>query len=395
MSSSNLSAYLAKNYLTASTVNGADSAGADHDLSERPKKKRRKDKRAGTAAETSGLIIADDDDLLLSGAAPGAAGGGKRRGAAEEGADEGGLDGPQIYDGRVKSAEFRRKKESGWKSLGRAATGEEEGGGGGGEQEEADRIIEEAARAEEERRRGVESEDAPAVVEEGEGGAAGGGPGGLRMESGVKAGLQTAEDTRKLVEREEREKEREERRERKERKNREKEETVYRDATGRRIDVAMKRQEARQKEIEEDKARKREREEAMGDVQRRMKEDRQQELEDAKFLSLARGADDEEMNDRLKEVVRWDDPMAAYMAQKQADEGGPVGGEVANTGKRVVAGPQKKVYQGAAPPNRYGIQPGWRWDGVDRGNGFEKEWFQARSRTKRNEEMSYQWQMDE
>jgi pre-mRNA-splicing factor CWC26 len=32
---------------------------------------------------------------------------------------------------------------------------------------------------------------------------------------------------------------------------------------------------------------------------------------------------------------------------------------------------------------------------VDRGNGFEKDWFQARSRTARNTELAYQWQMDE
>jgi pre-mRNA-splicing factor CWC26 len=32
---------------------------------------------------------------------------------------------------------------------------------------------------------------------------------------------------------------------------------------------------------------------------------------------------------------------------------------------------------------------------VDRSNGFEKEWFQARGRNARNENLDYQWQMDE
>lgn len=362
---SSLSAYLAKNYLNASN--------STSDLSERPKKRRKKDKSAHNTEQS--LVIADDEDLLLSSAPP-------VNGHRQRGADDGD-DTPQMYEGKVKSAEFRKKKSSGWKNVADAIPGEATVSGAGEEQDEADRIIAEAGAAEAERRRGIEDEDAPAVVEDE----------GPKMESGVKAGLQTAADTAKLLEREERERQIEERRARKERKGQKEEETVYRDATGRRIDVSIKRQEARQREIEAEKARKRERQEATGDVQRQMKEDKQQELEDAKFLTLARGEDDEEMNERLKEVVRWDDPMAAYMAQKQAEEEGsrPVG----NSAAKKATGPKKKVYQGAAPPNRYGILPGWRWDGVDRGNGFEKEWFQARSRTKRNEEMSYQWQMDE
>ncbi|KAK5242006.1 Pre-mRNA-splicing factor cwc26, partial [Exophiala xenobiotica] len=121
-------------------------------------------------------------------------------------------------------------------------------------------------------------------------------------------------------------------------------------------------------------------------------------LEEAKFLTVARGAEDQDMNEELKRAVRWDDPMAAYVAQQRAKKDGPAGTHSAGTvAEREQGGKTKtktRVYAGAAPPNRYGIPPGWRWDGVDRANGFEKEWFQARSRKGRNAELEYQWQMD-
>ncbi|KAL6244373.1 Pre-mRNA-splicing factor cwc26 [Rhinocladiella similis] len=392
MPSSNLAAYLAKNYLTAS--NSSEQHGSsDFQDSTRPKKKRRKNK---DPSADSGLIIADDDEALTL------------KGSSTRNRDDEDGDMP-IYDTNVKSAEFRKKKGgSGWKVIAQPDTNTTTTTTAAAEDDEADRILAAAAEEADARRREIEDEDAPAIVDTQD--AANMDDSTPRMSSGAKAGLQTAADTARLVEREERERERELAREQQRKKKSSSssrkeetqpaEETIYRDATGRRIDISMKRAEARAAEEEKRRAERQAREDAMGDVQRREKESRKQDLEEAKFLTLGRGADDEDMNEDLRRAVRWDDPMAAYMAQKQAEEEqqhGTVTGSSASAAlaARRTGNPRKKVYVGAAPPNRYGISPGWRWDGVDRSNGFEKEWFQARSRKGRNADLEYQWQMDE
>lgn len=390
MPSANLAAYLAKNYLNASTAGSASQKGtgsSDFQESTRPKKKRRKNRDDPGAG---GLVIADDDENLTL------------RGTNKRG-DEAEDEDIPMFETTVKSAEFRKKKgDSGWKVV---ATGDtdtlaQDGADHRDEDIEADRILAEAAEESRLRRQEIDEDDAPAVVED----VADDDTATPRMQSGAKAGLQTASDTAALVAREEREQELE-RAKSKSRKSKHRstdaepeEETIYRDATGRRIDVSLKRAEMRAAAEEKIRAERKAKEDAMGDVQRREKELKKQELEEAKFLTLGRSVDDEVMNEELKEQVRWNDPMAAYMAQRRAEERALVPGDGGKnkSSKDAVMKPRKKVYTGPpAAPNRYGILPGWRWDGVDRGNGFEKDWFQARSKKGRMEELSYQWQMDE
>ncbi|EXJ58501.1 hypothetical protein A1O7_05927 [Cladophialophora yegresii CBS 114405] len=432
MPGANLAAYLAKNYLTASNAKGSshdETTSPDFQDSARPKKKRRKNK---DSSNPGGLVIADDDEgLSLS----------RRTQAGVAGAADDDVDDTPIFDTNVKSAEFRKKKgASAWKvvatggpTTGSTESAQQKGGDtrhdeGDAAAAEANRVLAEAAEESRLRQRAIEDEDAPAVVEAPDGDDTTAAP---RMQSGAKAGLQTAADTAALIRREEMEAEAEaqlalERSRRKSSKTKkskhkdtrgledeEVEETIYRDATGRRIDVSLKRAEARAAEQEKIRAERKAKEDAMGEVQRRERDEKRQQLEGAKFLTLARGVDDEVMNDELRGKIRWDDPMAEYMAQKRAEEeevvvhaddvAKSVASASARRGPAKSRGPnggeahvRKKVYTGPpAAPNRYGILPGWRWDGVDRSNGFEREWFQARSKKGRMEELSYQWQMDE
>ncbi|KAI3003663.1 hypothetical protein CBS147346_5237 [Aspergillus niger] len=340
---SSLADYLAKNYLNADPA------------PDRPKKKRKKNTKASDSTPT-GLIIADDDP-------PDLRSGGNNLLNDDE-------DAPSIVT-NARTGEFRRKKTSGWKTL--------TPGDGGAEQDAADKILADAIAEREERRReqgggDEEDDDAPVVegVEEDEE--------GVRMESGARAGLQTAAQTAAMVAAQERKKKADAAKYKESALGEKAQETIYRDASGRIINVALKRAEARRAE-EEKKAKEEEAKEAlMGDVQRKEREERKQQLRDVRAMPLARTAEDEELNDELKGKLRWNDPAAQFLTSVK--DGG-----TSRTGK--------PLYKGGFAPNRYGIRPGHRWDGVDRGNGFEKEWFLARNRKGRLEALDYQWQMDE
>ncbi|XP_012277242.1 BUD13 homolog isoform X2 [Orussus abietinus] len=147
--------------------------------------------------------------------------------------------------------------------------------------------------------------------------------------------------------------------------------------TGKRRDLAAEAAEKREKEEKD-----REEEEKYARWGRGLKQigDQEEKLKrDLYEMSkpLARYADDADLDKELREQEREGDPMLEYIKQKQIKEG-----------KRK---PDLPKYEGSFMPNRFGIKPGHRWDGVDRSNGYEKQWFEAQNAKKAIQEEAYKW----
>ncbi|KAI8631946.1 Pre-mRNA-splicing factor of RES complex-domain-containing protein [Xylariaceae sp. FL1651] len=340
---SDLSSYLATHYLTADP---------------KPSKKRKR-KQAN-----DGLIIADDDETGWS----------RSQGRSGAGGDD---DDDTVMSATVAgtSAEFRKAKKSGWKTI----------GGGGSSSSTTTQTLQ--TPMQDDSARQADAILASAAAESAAAAADGDGDNApVMMSDGTYAGLQSGATVSAQLAR----RRAAERAEYESGKPHKEAETIYRDATGRRVDVSMKRAELRREA--EEAARKREEAELAlrGDVQVEEARRRREALDDAKVMGVARHADDADMNAEMKAQVRWGDTMAAFVKPKDDGRGG-VGVGVGN-GRRVKGRP---IYKGAWAPNRYQIPPGYRWDGVDRSNGFEAERFKAINRRERNKGLDYAWQMDE
>ncbi|KAG4301394.1 hypothetical protein PCK1_002320 [Pneumocystis canis] len=152
-------------------------------------------------------------------------------------------------------------------------------------------------------------------------------------------------------------------------------ETIYRDASGRRVDMELIMMEKKRQKAKEEAMKKLEFEMSQGEVQKREKLEKKRDMEAIKHMPFSRSIDDPELNRMLKEKQRWNDPAAAFLTKKSTTT--------------------KPVYKGYYSANRFGIAPGYRWDGVDRGNGFEKAWFAYQSEKKVREAQAYAWSTED
>lgn len=141
--------------------------------------------------------------------------------------------------------------------------------------------------------------------------------------------------------------------------------TMYRDKRGRKLD--MLNEMVRQKEVLDGKRKREEREEyewGTGEVQKQDRRSQLELMEQMKHTPFARHEDDEELERKRRGRMRAFDPVNSKSFQddrcKKTKES-----KKDKKMKRKYAGPP-------APPNRFGIIPGYRWDGVVRGTNWEE-----------------------
>ena len=92
---------------------------------------------------------------------------------------------------------------------------------------------------------------------------------------------------------------------------------------------------------------------------------------------LARYENDAGRDQEMRGVERWGDPMLGNLVAQKPKSNLP-------------------KYRGPPPPpNRFNIQPGYRWDGVDRSNGYEKKFFMAQAKARSEAEQAHKWAVED
>ncbi|CAN1181218.1 BUD13 homolog [Linum perenne] len=175
-------------------------------------------------------------------------------------------------------------------------------------------------------------------------------------------------------------------------------EPVYRGKKGERI---SKEEYLKSKERKEEKPKEKKIEWGKGLAQKREVEAKLLELEVEKEKPFARTRDDPELDKMLKDRLRWGDPMAHLVKKRGYDQ---VLSDMGDDEKMKESGfiiPQEMpshswIKRGLpAAPNRYGIKPGRHWDGVDRSNGYEKQFFKRVNEKQATEREGYLWSVSD
>jgi len=163
-------------------------------------------------------------------------------------------------------------------------------------------------------------------------------------------------------------------------------ETVFRDKTGKKVtkEEWTKIQEAKKKRRRNvpDQVL----EWGRGLVQKQSLEDKQDEAAKVALEPFSRFEVTKEYDAELAEKDRWNDPMAKYMEKKATEE---------TAIKERAEEKARPKCRFPGPPNRFGIQPGYRWDGKIRGNGFEQKYFKAKNNRQHEKQVVSKFERDD
>ncbi|KAL9242720.1 hypothetical protein vseg_016694 [Gypsophila vaccaria] len=138
-----------------------------------------------------------------------------------------------------------------------------------------------------------------------------------------------------------------------------------------------------------------------GLAQKREAEAKLQELELEKAKPFARSRDDPDLDNSLKDRVRWGDPMAHLVKRKHSDIILPDIGDNERMKESGFIVPQEIPSHSWLKrgldyePNRYGIKPGRHWDGVNRSTGYEKQLFKRTNEKRATEREAYLWSVSD
>jgi len=156
--------------------------------------------------------------------------------------------------------------------------------------------------------------------------------------------------------------------------------TVHRDKSGRKVDLKL--EAIRKRKAEEEKLEHEEQYATWGKGLAQGEDYKKQLDNDLHEMQkpLARHRDDEDLDVLLKGRERDGDPMASYVSKNKGRNDTSAG---------------KPRYSGPVVPNRFNIWPGYRWDGVDRSNGFEKQRFMEMGKRKGLKDAAYKWSVED
>lgn len=120
----------------------------------------------------------------------------------------------------------------------------------------------------------------------------------------------------------------------------------------------------------------------VGIHQQRELECREKEERELEAQPFSRYDIDVKYDKELKEKVLWEDPLRHVSDSTQR--------ESQSRGVR-----QLPSCRFAAPPNRFNIKPGYRWDGVIRGNGYEPRLLKERNKRTFQEVEAFKWSIED